>query len=207
MKRCLAPTIVVATLMSACTTPQVAMDQAANTVSLIQNLQAELTRYRSNAQRSTDRRLVSIQQADLGTLEIDREHQWDNYLYRESGLGSELAARIRLRDASDAYSKILSDQDKARDELAVRLLTITKALPAPDDKLGAVQKAMAQLGAELSTSERVAIVTTFLQQARCVADQAVKPSDSAASTPASPASSAGASPTSGGCTTTKKEDA
>lgn len=206
MNRCLAPLIVLALLVVACTTPKIAMDQATNTVSLIQNLQTELTKYRANAQRSAERRLNSTKQADVGTLEAALNHQWGDYLYRESGLGSELAARTRLRDASDAYSKIISDQDKARDELAARLLTITKALPSPNEKLGAVQKAMAQLGTELSASERVAIVTTFLQQAKCVVDQSAKPSESAASSPASPASGASAPSSASSCTASSKKE-
>ena len=111
-----------------CGTPQVALDQANNTVTLIQNLQTELTNYKQNTQRSSDRRLKSTQQSDIGTFALAREHQWGTYLYRESGLTGELAARARLRDASDAYAKVIADQDKARDDLAARLASITKEL-------------------------------------------------------------------------------
>ena len=184
--------------LAGCATNPVALDQANNTVKLIQNLQTELTRYQTNVKLSAQRRLKSTQQSDIGTLEIAREHQWGNYLYKESGLASELETRARLRDAADAYSRIIADQDKAQEDLATRLNALTKALPSLSEKLGTVQKAMAKLGVELSARERLTIVTKFLRQAKCIVDQSAKPANSAA---ANTAPTSGGSSPPAGCTT------
>jgi hypothetical protein len=199
-------------LLAGCATDQVALDQANNAVKLVQNLQVELKNYQNDVKLSAQRRLNSTHQADIGALEIARDQQWSSYLYKESGLDSELAARQRLRDASDNYSRIIAAQDKAQEELAARLTTIAKELPSPADKLGAVQKAMAQLGVELSAKERVAIVTKFLKQAKCIVDESTKTAASdapkgAASTPAPAASApagAASSPKPAGCTSAAK---
>jgi len=65
-----------------------------------------------------------------------------------------------------------------------------KDLPSPAEKLGAVQKAMADLGSELSAAERVAIVTKFLDEAKAIVDKNAKQADEAAPAPATPASAA-----------------
>ena len=181
-----------------CATPKVALDQANNTVHLIQNLQTEIVRYQTTVKLSTERRIKSIQHQDDGTIEIGTRQQLNTYLSTASGMTSELDARNRLRDASDTYAKIVGDQDKAQQDLADRLANLAKDLPSPTDRLGAVQKAMADLGTELSASERVAIVTKFIQQAKCIVDQAEKSTTSAAA--AASAAAGGASAPSGGCT-------
>ena len=171
--------------LTACTTPQVALDQADNTVRLLQNLQNELTRYQGNVKLSAQRRLKSVERLDTGTSEIALDLKFSAYLDTESGVTSELAARERIRDASDTYAKLIAEQDKAQAELAARLAAIVKGLPSPAEKLQAVQMAMAELGTELSASERVAIVTKFLVQATCIVDQSAQAASAAGCTSSS----------------------
>ena len=173
--------------LPACTTPQVALDQADNTVRLLQNLQTELTRYQRNVKLSAQRRLKSVEQLDTGTYEIALDQKLSVFLDTQSGVTSEYAARERIRDASDTYTKLIEDQDKAQAELAARLAAIVKDLPSPAEKLRAVQMAMAELGTELSASERVAIVTKFLVQATCIVDQSAKAASTAGCTSSSTA--------------------
>lgn len=180
MSRLLAITILVLGL-SACATPDVALDQANHGVRLIQNLQTELVRYKSNVKISAERRLAAIQRADEENASLVVNQKMETYLAGKAGMDAELAARERIRDASDTYTRLLAEQDKAKQDLAIRLSELVKDLPTPTEKLGAVQKAMAELGTELSAKERVEIVATFLKQAKCIADQATKPPATAAS--------------------------
>lgn len=206
--RCTAIALAAAGILQGCSTPQAAMDQANNTVQLVQSLQNEMTRYQTTVKLSAERRLASVQQTDVGALEIAREQQFDSYLTAKSGMSDVVAARDRLRDASDTYSKILADHDKAQEELAARLAAIAKDLPTPTEKINAVQKAMAELGTELPAKERVAIVTTFFQQAKCIWDKSTEAAASAASPPAASASAPATSASApAGCTTAepKKE--
>ena len=189
--RLLAAQLLGACLVTACSTPQVALDQANHGVRLIENLQTELVRYKAGVKLSADRRLSSIQRDETDTSSLVVSQQMDAYLLSKAGMDSELAARDRIRDASDTYAKLLAQQDKTKQDLAVRLSELVKDLPTPTNKLNAVQKAMAELGTELSAKERVEIVTTFLKQAKCIADQAGK----AAALPAPGASTEVAAPT------------
>ena len=92
---------------------------------------------------------------------------------------------MRSREASDAYARLVREEEQASKELAARLALIVKDLPSPAEKLGAVQKAMAELGTELSMSERIAIVTKFLGDAKAIVDKNTKSADGAASAPGS----------------------
>jgi len=56
LRSSIAPTLTMLALL-ACSTPQVALDQANNGVRLTQNLQTELTRYQRNVKLSAERRL------------------------------------------------------------------------------------------------------------------------------------------------------
>jgi hypothetical protein len=103
------------------------------------------------------------------------------YLRGKSGMTDELAAQELLRDASNTYAKLAADEETARRELHVRLEGLVKGLPSPSEKLGAVQKAMAELGAELSSAERLKIVATFLSEAKAIVDKNAKQAESAAS--------------------------
>lgn len=183
-------------ILCACSTPQVALDQANHGVRLIQNLQTELVRYQDSVKLSAQRRLRSIEAQDDVTADSARKQQFDAYVDAKAGNGEVLAARDRLREASDTYTRLIAEDDKARAALAARLAGLTKDLPTPTEKLGALQKAMAELGTELSAKERVAIVTKFLKQAKCIVDKGKAEAAAAASAPAAAATA----PT--GCTTT-----
>jgi len=189
LRSSIAPTLNMLALL-ACSTPQVALDQANNGVRLTQNLQTELTRYQRNVKLSAERRLKSIERLEVGAGEITRDNAYATYIATKSGKTDELNARERIRDASNTYAKLIDDDEKARQELAARLAAIVKDLPSPAEKLGAVQKAMADLGSELSAAERVAIVTKFLDEAKAIVDKNAKQADEAAPAPATPASAA-----------------
>lgn len=183
--------LAVLVILSGCSTPQVALDQANNGVSLIQKLQNELQRYKTSSKLSSERRLGIIDQLDTSTSNTALIHSMEQYRLSKAGLSDVLAARDRLRDDSDTLAKQIADRKKAQQDRATRLADLVKGLPTPTEKLGEAQKAMAELGTELSASERVAIVTKFLEQAKCIAEQGAKSSTGGGkATPPTPAASA-----------------
>ena len=196
----------VAAVLASCSTPQVALEQANNSVRLIQNLQTELSTYQANVKLLAQRRMTSIERLYATTSNLVRSQQFDVYLSGKAGLSSELEARERLRDASDTYSKLIAAEDKSQEQLAARLATLVKGLPTPSDKLGAVQKAMAELGTELSAKERVAIVTKFLKQAKCIVNQGAASAAAPAASAAAAAAPASAASSPASCTSTPEKE-
>jgi hypothetical protein len=179
-----------AILAVACSTPQVALDHANNGVRLTQLMQAELTRYSQNSKLAADRRLATVQQQEASTLDTERVRALGDYLDAQSGRADDSVASARiLRDASSKYTQLQDDEDKAQKDLADRLTAIVKDLPSPAEKLGAVQRALADLGTELSPAERFAIVSKFLEDSKAIVDKNAKAASDAASAPASAASS------------------
>lgn len=87
------------------------------------------------------------------------------------------------------YSELLAAKDKAEREISERIAAVVLDLPSPADKLAAVQKALADLGTELSPSERLAIVSAFLKDSKKIVDQNAAAAASAASAAAAGASS------------------
>lgn len=182
----LAVSLVLLSTLFGCATPEVALEQANNGVSLAQSLQTELVRYKVNAKLSAERRLTTLQQQKAAELTSSRNDDLLAYLKAQSGAADPgSASRTLLRDASAKYTELIATQDAAQAELAERLAGLTKDLPSVAEKLAAVQKAMAALGTELSDKERLAIVATFLSDAKTIVAQNAAAAASAAAAAAS----------------------
>jgi hypothetical protein len=179
------PAAIVALLAcAACTTPQVALDHANNGVKLTQQLQNELSRYNESAQAAAERRIAVIRRLEENALENDRGRAFDDFLDQSSERSTVwMASARRLNEASRKYAALLAEEDKSRKELVDRLTAVVKDLPAPGEKLGAVQKALADLGTELSAKERFEIVSKFLEESKAIVDKNAKAAADAASAP------------------------
>jgi hypothetical protein len=196
MKRTFATlaTCVAAAALAACSTPQVALDQANNGVGLIQDLQSEMARYVRNAKLSTERRLDSVAVQDAATVRMVRDSDYETYLAMKAGKDSQAAAQARIRDASDTYTRLLLEEQKASAEIAASLPGLVQELPSQAESLGAVQKALADLGSELSASERLATVAKFLKDARDVSKMNQQQAEGTAPAPLPAASAPVANP-------------
>ncbi|MEJ8839331.1 hypothetical protein [Ramlibacter sp. AN1133] len=183
-----------AATLAACSTPQVALDQANNGVGLTQNLQDELALYARNAKLSAGRRLSSVATQDAATVRMVRDNDYETYLSTKAGKDPQIAAQDRIRDASDTYLRLLIEEQKARAEIAARLPGLVQDLPSPAEKLNAVQKTLADLGTELSASERLAVVTKFLKDAKDIASKNRQQAEGSAAPPAAAASAPAANP-------------
>ena len=161
-------------ISSGCATPPAALEQANHTVNLTQALKVELERYQRNTQISAERRFKVIQQDEAYIAAVQKQGMLDEYFRGKAGLDQHNAAEALLLDAANQRAKQNDDQEKARKELADRLAKLLQDLPSPSEKLEAVQKAMAELGTELSMTERVAIITTFFSEAKDIADKSAE---------------------------------
>jgi hypothetical protein len=187
MNRLLA-SVAIAALVVACTTPQPALDQANHGVKLAENLRAELVRYQRNVEIAGKRRIKVIEEDEAYIGLVSANGALTDFLRTQSGMSSELAGETLLRNTADERGKFVDEQEKARQELAAQLAQLLKDLPSPAEKLGAVQKTMAELGSELSASERIKIVSTFLNEVKAIADKNAKQASAeAASNPQPPA--------------------
>lgn len=183
----LAPAVCIV-LCTACTTPQIALDHANNGAQLTQHLQSELLRYKEASKLASERRIAAVQEQQENALRNARTRAFDDYLDTTANRNTAwMASARRLQEAQGKYASLLSDEEKAQKELAERLAAVTKDLPTPGEKLGAVQKALADLGTELSPSERFAIVQKFLAESKAIVDKNAQAAADAASAPAADA--------------------
>lgn len=176
-----------ALLLAACTTPQAALDQANHGVKLTEDLRIELARYQRNTEIAGKRRIKVIERDEAYISTVSANGALTDFLRGKSGMSDRLAAENLLRDTGDERGKFIDEQEKARQELAARLAELLKELPSPSEKLGAVQKAMAELGSELSPSERVKIVAGFLSEVKTITDKNAKKADADAASIPQPA--------------------
>jgi hypothetical protein len=177
-------------ILTACSTPQVALDQASNGVALAQQMQTEVARYRQAVTLAAARRLATVQGQEETTQNTLTQRALADQLDTRSGNTQASESEVLLRDASSGYAKLLSDNKKALKELTDRLAALAQDLPNPADKMATVQKSLAVLGTELSASERLAVVSAFLEDGKKIVDDNKKAAASAAASAASAAASA-----------------
>lgn len=169
-------------LLAACSTPQIAMDQANNGVKLTQQLQQEIERYQRHTKASAERRLEVVRAQEANALQRARITGFATFIKSKSDIDAPAASSARtIQEAHDKYAALVAEEEKGQQELAQRLAAVAKDLPSPSEKLSAVQKALAALGTELSPKERAAIVTKFLKEAKDIVDRNVKAAEPAAS--------------------------
>jgi hypothetical protein len=171
----------VACLCVGCATPQVAIDHANNGVRLTQGLHEELVRYNEFMKASAERRIAAVKRLEESVITNTRDRAMDDYLDQTSGRSTTWMASARLLDeASKKYASLLAEEETVRKELHERLAAVVKDLPTPGEKLGAVQKAMADLGTELSPEERFKIVQRFVDETKAIVDKNIKDAEAAA---------------------------
>lgn len=84
-------------VLAACSTPQVALDQANNGVSLTQQLQAELARFKLNSKLSAERRLALVRLQELNSLDTLKPRELFAYLDAQSGQTGSASGAALLR--------------------------------------------------------------------------------------------------------------
>lgn len=174
--------LVLGTSLSACSTSQVALDQANHGAALTASLHNEL--------RGFQQTQVSIAASRIETLK-EIERRLADYR-RSSGFNDRIARLAQRNDAARLYESLSgladsiatdeADYQVRLGEMDERFNSLLKPLPESATKLAAVQKALASLGAELSPSQRIQLITGFAKELKSefekskeAAEKAVQP--------------------------------
>lgn len=155
-----------ALLLSACSTPQAALDQGNATAALATSFEVELAAYRKAAARVAEARLVNIRRQEALIAALAEIDTWNLRTARLAGLGQAEDQRRSLVEL--AQSREL-DQAATRQRLAEldeQLAAVVKPLPSTSAKLAALRKALAELGTELAAEERLQLALDAVQTVR-----------------------------------------
>ena len=173
MKRslCIATTSILLGTLSACSTPQAALDHANNTAGLSVALGKEVENLRTTQARIARNRLTSIEGLNASMATFDVDTRWRNDIQELAGNGDRLRLMSTLRNAADARGtyeaelrSTLEAQRKANAELVAPLPSQSAALKELGEKLGG-------LGEELSHRERLDIVAKFAKELKKSVDE------------------------------------
>ena len=173
MKRtsCIAAAIILLATLSACGTPQAALDHANNTAGLTVALAKEVENLRATQARIARNRLASIEGLNASVTTFDIDTRWRNDIQELAGNGDRLRLMTTLKNAADArgtyeaeLQATLEAQRKANAELVAPLPSQSGALKELGEKLGV-------LGEELSHRERLDIVAKFAKEVKKSVDE------------------------------------
>lgn len=188
--------LLIAATLAGCSTPQVALDHANQGVTLTTALQKELAEFERRQTVIESLRSDLIKSDKRAVLELRREFVIDDQLFVLSGQQSRLASYRELGDLADLRAKAIADEKSAADEFAKTLDSTKAPLPPARAKLGETGKALGALGTELSSAERLSIVTSFLADVKSEVDKNKKKADAsqAAGSASPPAPAASGAP-------------
>jgi len=150
-----------AVLVSACSTPQAALDVANNTAGLVGEMDKELREFRRvQATLNRDRRDLVREQAQA--IALSQAVIAENNLFHAETASPTVQATARSLQAMTLGLAEIDVRTQA-DLAAVdkRLLGLTSPLPATTDRAITVQKALILMGAELPRDVRLEEFQTF----------------------------------------------
>jgi DNA repair exonuclease SbcCD ATPase subunit len=158
--------IVLVAALSACGTPQPALDQANSTAAVAAALQNELANYKAAAARVAAARLASVRNQEALIAQLQETDAFNVRTARLAGLGATEDARRNLVELAQSRADDEAATRKRLAELDQTLKDLVKPLPGATEKLKAVQEALGALGTELSTSERLSLTIDAVRTVR-----------------------------------------
>ena len=176
--------LLAAVVLSACSTPQAALDQANNGAALTASLESELREFRRVQAEIAKARIESMrrQNTRLATYEVDAAFEGRVQEVAGKTGQSQLYAKLkeladsRVKDEKDIQAKLAK-----ADESFAKLLS---PLPESSGKLTATQQALMTLGEQLSYKERIELTASFVKTIKkSVEDNKKKINDAEAATP------------------------
>lgn len=153
-------------LIGGCSTPQAALDQANHTAALTVVFDNEMNAYRAAAARVAGARVQSIRRQEVAMAAFDEVQAFNDRTAALAGMNETLALRQTLVELTDSRSQDQAATRQRLAELDAALASIVLPLPGQTEKLRAVQQALAALGTELSSGERLRIVTEAVTTVR-----------------------------------------
>lgn len=178
--RTLAPAIA-ALAIAGCSTPQVALDHANNGVALTTGLQRELTAFEARQAAIDTLRKRVITMETLLAKGYTGDNAVSDQLASLSGESEKLSIHRQLREVADLRATVAANALLDEQQIQQTLNALMKPVPNLHGKLGGTQKALADLGTELSAAERLKLVTAFLKEVRAEIDKNKQAAEQASS--------------------------
>jgi cysteinyl-tRNA synthetase len=175
--------------LSGCKTPRPALDEANNGAALTVSLAGEIKEFRRAEARIAQARLNSVRRLRVRLAKYEAEGNFDERVLRAADKTEALRLYTALRDLSDSRAQ---DEKQLQDKIAsidAAFAKLLEPLPEATRDLTATQKALAVLGEELSTRERIATTAAFVKEIRKTAEEnrKIKEAEAANSAAAAPA--------------------
>ena len=152
--------------LGGCKTPRPALDQANNGAALTVSLAGEIKDFHGVQAKISQARLDSVRRLRVRLANYEAEANFDERVLRAADKSDALKLYTALKELSDSRAQDesqLQGKIASMDEAFARLLD---PLPDATKGLAATQKALAALGEEISTRERIAITTAFVKEIR-----------------------------------------
>jgi len=153
-------------VLSGCQTPQPALDQANNGAALTVSLAGEIRAFNRAQAEISQARLDSVRRLRVRLASYEAEGNFDERLLRAAEKTDELKLYTALKELSDSRAQDESQLQAKIASIDAAFATLLDPLPDATKDLTATQKALAVLGEELSTHERVATTAAFVKEIR-----------------------------------------
>lgn len=153
-------------VLTACATSRVVIDHANNGVALTAGLQRELSTYDAQ-QKTIDklRRQVIIDET-LEAKRYLRDNELEDVNASLIGDRGRFSIYTQMRQAAEARAKLHTENTSDEKEVQNAMDTLMKLAAPPLTKIATTQKALADLGEELSFSERFKLAAKFTKDMR-----------------------------------------
>jgi hypothetical protein len=148
-------------LLSGCSTPKVALDQANNTAGLVAQLEIELQEFRRVQNGIAERTKKSIRELEVGALQSSSEIEASMRARRAAEDPVVPKMFDTVRQLADGIGTDKSALDAGAAAVDDRLAKLLKPLPSTNQKTTEIQGQLAAMGTELSNKERLDELRTF----------------------------------------------
>ncbi|MEJ8836809.1 hypothetical protein [Ramlibacter sp. AN1133] len=159
-------TLCAAPLLAACATPSVVLEQARHTAGLAGQLELELKEFNRVQAVAADARLRSIARQEANIQLVAGQGRIAQAARAANGDTGVAKLQSRLVAVTTVTAEVDMDTAGAARRLDTELEALLVPLPSSSDKLLAAQKAVAQMGVELSPGERLAETRAFVKTIR-----------------------------------------
>lgn len=171
--------------LGGCATPQAALDQANNGAALTASLQQELREFRTVQARVAEERIRSLRSLQTMMANYEVASAFDQRVMEVAGNNDSASAMASLRRLADSVvddEKELRAKQAAIDEALAKLVS---SVPQQAAQLKATQDALAVLGQQQSTEEKLRAVSEFAKGLKEQIEKAKKAAQEAAGKPPS----------------------
>lgn len=157
--------------LSGCQTPQPALDQANNGAALTVSLAGEIRNFHRAQAEISQARLDSVRRLRVRLANYEAEGNFDERVLRAADKTDALKLYTALKELSDSRAQDESQLQAGIASTDAAFGKLLDSLPDATKDLTATQKALAVLGEELSTRERIATTAAFVKEIRKTIDE------------------------------------